>query len=292
MAGIRLADTLEFFWVLRGRGRENLPRVTALVDRAAPGTAARARALLVAAHVRGVMLGDNEGGLQLVDEAEGICRALGDLHGTAMALMRRGQIVAFGVGDNPRATALFTEARATFRQLGGEIGPENPITSFLGQVARSEGDYDRALALLDESLTVSRERRDGHAVAYALREVAIVRHLQGDDEQAIALFRESIAALGPLKDIRCAHDCFLRLADVLSARGIPVNVARLFGAAREMRERIGRPLTPGLLAAHERALAAVERRLDPEAFAAAWAEGRAMSLDEAIAYALTEAVVI
>ena len=68
-AGIRLADALEFFWVLRGRGRENLPRVMALVALAPPGTAARARALTVAAHVHGHMLGDYQAAAPLADEA-------------------------------------------------------------------------------------------------------------------------------------------------------------------------------------------------------------------------------
>jgi hypothetical protein len=39
---------------------------------------------------------------------------------------------------------------------------------------------------------------------------------------------------------------------------------------------------------HERTLADVHAHLDDQAFAAAWAEGRAMSLPEAVAYARAE----
>jgi predicted ATPase/class 3 adenylate cyclase len=285
-AGIRLADALEFFWVLRGRGLENLPRVMALVGRAPTGTAARAQALLVATYVRGIMLGDHQGALPLAEEAEGIWRTLGNTHGIAMSLVRRGMLAAFGAGDYQLGTALLTEARAQFRQLGEERGPENPVASFLAQAARGAGDDNRAEAFLEESLADSRARRDGHGIAYALRELAVLRQDQGDLDQAIALLRESLTMLEPLKDIRCAHDCLVRLADLLHRHSTPADVTRLFGAAQALRERSGRSLSAGMVLRHDLGLAAVRQRLTPETFATAWDEGRAMSLEQAIAYAL------
>jgi hypothetical protein len=92
--------------------------------------------------------------------------------------------------------------------------------------------------------------------------------------------------LAPLKDVRCAHDCLTKLAELLCEHNNPADVARLIGAADALRERTGRPLTGGPLVSHDRAVAAVEQRLTPETFAAARAEGRAMSLDQAISYAL------
>jgi molybdopterin-guanine dinucleotide biosynthesis protein len=60
-------------------------------------------------------------------------------------------------------------------------------------------------------------------------------------------------------------------------------------AAEALRELMGRSLTPAQLAAHDRDVATARKRLDPESFAAAWAEGRTMTLEQAIAYALNEA---
>jgi hypothetical protein len=48
---------------------------------------------------------------------------------------------------------------------------------------------------------------------------------------------------------------------------------------------IGKPMTRAQLATHDRDVATVERWLAPEAFAAAWAEGQAMTLEQAVAYA-------
>ena len=73
---------------------------------------------------------------------------------------------------------------------------------------------------------------------------------------------------------------------MLCEHGRPTDAAQLFGAAEALRELIGKPLTRAQQANHDRDVATVQQRLDPEAFAAAWAAGRAMTLEQAIAYAL------
>jgi hypothetical protein len=112
--------------------------------------------------------------------------------------------------------------------------------------------------------------------------------MQSDPEQPLALLRESAALLVPLKDVRCAHICLEDIAGVLCAHGRPTDAARLFGAAEALRELIGKPLTRAQIVTHDRDVVTVKHQLDPEAFAAAWAAGRAMTLEQAIAYALDE----
>jgi predicted ATPase/class 3 adenylate cyclase len=286
-AGIRLADAVEFFWVLRGRGRENLARVMALVALAPPGTAARARAVTVAAHVHGHMVGDYQAAAPLADEGLSTWRALGDAHGVAVALVRRGQI-AFGMGDYQLAASLLIEARALFRGLGGESGPEVPTALWLAEVAQAQDDLERAQQLYDEVLAEARARGDGHAVAHALRELARLRRMQSDPDQPLTLLRESAALLVPLKDVRCAHICLEDFAGVLSEHNRPTDAARLFGAAAALRELVGKPLTRAQIMTHDRDVATVKHQLDPASFIAAWAEGRAMTLEQAVAYALDE----
>ena len=284
-AGTRLAAALGFFWILRGRGRENLPRVMALAALTPPGTAVRARILASAAQILGPMLGRHREALSLADEALSIWRALGDAHGIAIALLRRGQ-VAQGMGDSQRSLALLAESRALFRELGGESGPEWPMVLLLADVTQGQGDLDRAEPLYDEALAEARTRGDIHAVAHGLRNWGRIRRLRGDAERAFTMLRESVLLLVPFKDVRCAYTCLEDFAAALCEHDRPADVARLFGAAEAVRELIGRPLDGGLLVHHDRAVASVRRRLAPEAFAAAWAEGRAMTMDQALAYAL------
>src|SRR5437879_6924151 len=64
--------------------------------------------------------------------------------------------------------------------------------------------------------------------------------------------------------------------------------ARLFGAAEALRAAIDTPLAPGERADYDRYVAATHAALGQEAFAAAWEAGRAMTLDDAMAFALDE----
>jgi hypothetical protein len=65
-----------------------------------------------------------------------------------------------------------------------------------------------------------------------------------------------------------------------------VRAARLWGVAEALRERIGAPLPPSEHARFERAVKRTQTHLDEAAFASAWAAGAAMTLANAVAYAL------
>ena len=69
------------------------------------------------------------------------------------------------------------------------------------------------------------------------------------------------------------------------AEGKAERAAQLLGAVEHMRETLGIALSPRQRVRHERRVAAIRRSLDQEVFAAAWARGKAMTIDEAVAYA-------
>ena len=73
---------------------------------------------------------------------------------------------------------------------------------------------------------------------------------------------------------------------MVAARGQAHRATRLSGAAEALRAAIGVPLRPHEQASHTQAVQALRAALGEEAFANAWAEGRALSLEEAVALAL------
>jgi DNA-binding CsgD family transcriptional regulator len=77
------------------------------------------------------------------------------------------------------------------------------------------------------------------------------------------------------------------LACISSAEGASERAARLFGAAEVLGEAVG-PLTPEEDALRAPYLVMARSQLDEASWRAAWAEGRAMSMDQAIDYALSE----
>jgi hypothetical protein len=83
--------------------------------------------------------------------------------------------------------------------------------------------------------------------------------------------------------------CVAALGCAAAGLGDVDRAARLLGAAEAMRERLGATV-PGLLRKeHDARVAQTRQALGEDAFAAAWAQGRMMSADEAIAYALAGA---
>src|SRR3712207_5323590 len=93
-------------------------------------------------------------------------------------------------------------------------------------------------------------------------------------EQSLKMFEQ----LGMRWDIAYVIE---NLGGVAAYGGRPKDAARLIGAADRAREELGTPLPEGEKVAYNRYLAAAREALGDAAFAAAWAEGRAMTLEEA-----------
>ena len=70
---------------------------------------------------------------------------------------------------------------------------------------------------------------------------------------------------------------------MVATRGDPAWAARLWGRALALREAMGAPISPVERASYERSVAAARALLGEKAFAAAWAEGRNMTPEQALA---------
>ena len=85
---------------------------------------------------------------------------------------------------------------------------------------------------------------------------------------------------------KTVFECLRGLGGVCSGFKLDDRAVRLFGAAEALREAIGLLSAPQERADYDARLAATRSRLGVVAFEAAWAEGRAMTLEQAIEYAL------
>jgi predicted ATPase len=197
-------------------------------------------------------------------------------------------MLAYHQGDYGRATALYEEALALKRELGDKGGIAVLLNN-LGEVAYAQGDYGRATVLYEESLALRRELSDKGGIALSLRNLGNVAYEQGDYGRARALHEESLALCREIGNKYNAAYCLEGLAAVVCAQGQPERGARLLGAAAALRAGIGTPLPPSERAAQERTVATARAALGEDAFAAAWAKGQTMPLEQAIAYALGEA---
>ncbi|MGH2390121.1 MAG: tetratricopeptide repeat protein, partial [Chloroflexota bacterium] len=156
----------------------------------------------------------------------------------------------------------------------------------LGNMAEQRGEHGRAQALYEESLALRRALGDQWGIAVSLTALGLVASRRGEYRRAVALhvealrFGQRIGARDVLAEglEQVAHGA---AADGQAARG-----ARLGGAAERLRAVLGTPLPPALHGGHELAARAMRDALGESAFAAAWAEGQSLGLDEAVALAL------
>jgi tetratricopeptide (TPR) repeat protein len=282
--GVRLGAALWKFWYVRGDLGEAsswLERVCALPGASPPGT--RSDALYGAgwfAHFAGKeALAEAYG-----EEALALARQAADPLRAAMALALIGGL-AHDRGDLVLARRHYEEAVTPAR----ESGQTHIIAMFvhdLAGVATDQGDHAGAAALLDEALSLWRARGDSWAIGNALKNLGKAARVVGDIPRGAATYREAVTLFAEHGDRGQVAACLEGLAHLATVGGEPEQAARLFGAAEALYETTGVQLPIFDPNAYEPTLAAIRAAVDEARIAAAWAAGRTLPLEHAVAEAM------
>ncbi|MGQ0570573.1 MAG: tetratricopeptide repeat protein, partial [Armatimonadota bacterium] len=224
--------------------------------------------------------GDYERARTLHEESLILRRQLGDKRNVAAALSSLGAVALYR-GDLAQAGALFEESLALSRELGDKLSTAATVGA-LGFVVYRQGDDGRATGLLQESLALARELGDKLNSAAALCNLGFVAFRRSDYEQAAAFHRESLMLYRELGDTLGIIDCMIGRARVAAVQEQAELGARLLAAVETLRTSSGVLLPHSDRADYEQAIAAVRAHLSDDAFAAAWAEGQVMPLDQAL----------
>ena len=320
--GLRLGAALFRFWETREYLAEGRDRLGKLLKLASPAafTKTRARALF-AAGVLALEQGDFASADVLLRENLGIARRLGDKQSVAISLNAlaviardRGDVllahslleeslvlwrelddqkaVARSLsnlanvvklqGDNSRAGALYAECLSIFRELGDKTGVAWS-TNYQGDVARDRGESATARKLYEHGLVMFRELDDPWGIAGTLADLGSLSREEGNYPLAHSLYRESIRIFQELnhkRGIARLLECFACSA---AAQCEAERSLRLAGAAAALRQNIGAPLTPAEQTKLETSLHPSRQALINTACTAAWSEGWALPVEEAIA---------
>jgi non-specific serine/threonine protein kinase len=296
---LRLGGAIYRFWWFRGyvsEGRAWLTRALAgglgsVVGDAPRVRRARAKALHGAA-VLARAQGDLATSGALFAESLPIWQELGERWHEANAYHNLGA-VATAQADFAAARTLTEAGLAIWREMNDDVGPAWAVAN-LGQLAALDGDYEAARSLLDESLALYRRggrTQPSSARALAVEWLGIVAFQQADYAAALTHLRESLAILAGLREQYYAADVVDWIAAVAVAQGQPARGLRLAGAAAVLREAHGTVEVVArswIAAERDRRLAAARQALDDGVAGAAWAAGRALSLEEAVTEALGE----
>ncbi|HWQ11916.1 MAG TPA: tetratricopeptide repeat protein [Roseiflexaceae bacterium] len=317
----RMMVALWRFWDARGHIRQVrrwLETVLPQHDRLVPLW--KARALWVA----GEVLVDDPRLHTFLEESLALFRSLADRDGICEVLSELGWLAQVR-GDYLQARAIYEELRALRRDLGHRQGEISALTK-LGDLALAEGDERQSTALQEEALALAQQigyawgsynalfglgsaarRRGDHrqAVAYYTRSLALLRELDlegpvsrmlidlgeaaldlGDLAQAAACFRESLASLSRQGEAPLTALCVAACARLVHERGAHAHACRLLAATDALLETTRAIMAPRHRAKVNETIVAVRAQLGEAAFAAAWAAGQALTLDEVAAEVL------
>ena len=281
----RLAGALFWFWFHRGHWHEGRTFLSAAVERDRRPTPSRARALLG----DGVLAwaeGDLAAAGPRLEEAAALGRTIDDLSTAAHALHFLA-MVRLGEGDAAAGRSLGELAVTLARSTEDAFCLTLALASS-GVVLLALERYNDARAALEESVARGRECGDAWAVALPLRNLAIIAYRRQDYRAARTLLEESLRGLRAVGEKWFLSRSMETLAEVMAAAGDHERAARLFGAAETLREAVGASVLAFYRADYERARAMARTALGQERFEAYWTAGRALSSDEAVAYALAE----
>ena len=231
--------------------------------------------------------GDYERATKLAEESINLSREANDLGVLANSLIELGTASVLRVGGQEQARAYYEEALAISRELGSASILRSCV-SCLGLSHLIQGDPERALPFCEESAALCREAGDMTLLPIVVNDLGWVALLGGDLDRAEALHKESLALSKELGGSLGTPNFLEGLACDAGAKGEVERAARLFGAAQVLREAWGVPLEPALRPLEEPYLVGARSQLDESAWTEAWEEGRAMSMEAAFEYALSE----
>lgn len=321
--GLHLAAALRLFWIYRGHGTEGRRWLVQLLEaghnapatvraQALDGAAALAhgqgdlaaargfqeqalvlwreldepRGLAIALNTLGLIArseGDLARGLEALEEALGYMRQIGNEWGAATVLNNLGA-TAIELGQLDRARVYHSESLETKRRLGDRAGIAVSLHN-LSEIAKMEGDTALVAELTRESLALWRALDSKPRIAHALHSLGMARLRLGDVPRAVSHLRESLTLFQEVDDRGGIAMCLEGAAALLAAAGQPGTAARLLGAAEALRERLGVPLLPTDRADYDHAVEQAQAGMDEQSFRSAWAAGRLLTPDEAIAEA-------
>jgi tetratricopeptide (TPR) repeat protein len=200
----------------------------------------------------------------------------------ALATVHLGN-VELGLGNTEQARRLHEEGLAEARALN-----ENWAISFalnnLGEVARTQRQYDLARKYYEECVLLLRDTGDKGDVARFIHTLGYIAQHEGDWARAEDQFKSSLAMFRRLGNRRGMAECMAGLAGLKARQGDAEGGAVMLSAAEAVLKSTGGAWWPADRLEVEANLEIIRSALNKDAQEAAQARGRAMTLEQALAF--------
>jgi len=321
---VRMADALQWLWVIRGYIHEGRDRLQAIIARTGSlEPTPRLASVLQGAGNMCYRLDDLDGARAYYQRALDMRERIGDTRGMAGSLGALGNVDQYQgryvealerfqrslvinrqsgnkvweasnltclgncsrfAGDRAASRAYLEQAVALNREIGHRNGECFSLDG-LGCLFLETGDYGPARACFDQALAIEREIGNEHEEAVTLSSLARLAMKEGDAALARVHFASAIRLMHRLGAGYQIAGCLQGLARILMLESQPDQAVRLWAFAQSFRQSVGARVEHEFDPDRD-GLSEARGALTPAAFDAAWGEGSRMSLDEAIEYGI------
>jgi predicted ATPase/DNA-binding XRE family transcriptional regulator len=281
-----IVSSLDMSWE-RGYRREitgALKKMLVLDDSNEP-TIERAKALKTGGFLLSSLNNLSDARTYLGESVE-IAEKLGDELTLAWSLGYLGRIFA-SLGEYDTAKTTLERAVAIAKSLGddGKHVAGRAMT-FLGDIPYWQGDLPEARRLNEEAISFIREINNMNILTYPLRRLGYITLREGDFDHTAELFRESLESNRQVGHFLGMVACLAGFAANNLAKGNLEKAAILCGCVENLLKRFGGPFFFADTVEYERCVAQLKETLDQNALSAAWFKGRALTLEQAVEFAL------
>ena len=282
-AGAEAAQHLMAFWASRGPFGDVRRLLTSLAELAPENSVSRGRLLWVAA-VMAASQNDYDACAELSAESLRIGTGVRDPEVVAWSLML-GAVPCWMAGDVAGAAERLESALSLARLMRVELAELNSMQFYCG-ISVAAGELGRAIEVGEQCLAMSRDRGELWVRGFLLNFLAQANWLRGDQRRAEAQAREAIACKHAVDDRNGLTLGLETLAWMAAERGEHERAATLLGSAQRVCDASSLTLIELYRSQHEQSVAAVVQGYGQEAFDAAFARGRAMTIGEGVALAV------
>ena len=232
-------------------------------------------------------LGEVDRASALADEALELAKRTGDLTTETFARYTFGLVLAWR-GELDEARLVCEESVRRARQLGDVRSIANWLRT-LGGIAIAQGESDRARTLFNESLAIHRTLDDQWGISRSTSRLAIVMLEAHDHDAARRMLAESLTIERKMGDRPGLIFNLELCAKLAAAENQPARATRLYACASVLRDSVGpHPVEVGW-PSHASHVTHLRSFLGEDEFAEAWAQGRTMTLNESLDYAVETA---
>ena len=234
-----------------------------------------------------LFLGDYKAASEAVVESEAIARQRGYAPELAIALTTRAQIAYMASKDLAAVKKYLDESLALAQATGFQWAFSLSVYG-LARAAGARGDIETARRRFEESAEIGRKMGNRQMIYASRSELAHVLREHGELDEPLAIYKKVILGwleLGHRAAVAHELEC---IAFIIRKKGQAQRAANLLGAAERLRQAIDSSMTSMERVEYEQEISALRAQMDEAALTAAWSEGRAMTMDEAITLAVND----